>query len=130
MQGESIMEICGVDRDDFLPSETTFYKRLSLDPEFAQEYARARVAQGHREADEIRTIADNATNEDVQIARLRIDARKWRASKMAPKVYGEKTAHEFSGPDGGPIQTVDMSKLSTEALAEIVAASDGQSDAG
>jgi hypothetical protein len=24
------------------------------------------------------------------VARLRVDARKWRAGKLAPKVYGEK----------------------------------------
>lgn len=107
MRGESILAICGVGRDSFLPSETTFYKRLSSDPDFAEKYARARVAQGHREADEIRQIADLATPEDVQVARLRIDARKWRASKLAPKVYGDKIEH--TGPGGGPL-TVSIVK--------------------
>lgn len=90
MSGETVTEICGAGRDDFLPGERTFYKRLANDPVFAQEYARAREAQGHREADEIRKIADAATPENVHVARLQIDARKWRASKMAPKVYGDK----------------------------------------
>ena len=89
-RGESLLEICSAERDDWLPSETTFYKRLSSDSEFAENYARARFAQAHRENDEIRKIADAATPETVQVARLRIDARKWRASKMAPKVYGDK----------------------------------------
>jgi hypothetical protein len=89
--GETIMQICGVDRDDFLPGERTFYKRLAEDAEFAQEYARAREAQAHHEADEIKGLADAATAETVHVARLQIDARKWRASKMAPKVYGDKT---------------------------------------
>lgn len=88
--GETVMEICGPHRDSFLPSETTFYKRLAEDAEYAAEYARAREAQAHHEADEIRKIADTATPEDYNVARLRIDARKWRASKMAPKVYGDK----------------------------------------
>jgi hypothetical protein len=108
MGGESIMDICGVDRDDWLPSETTFYKRLSTDTAFAEKYARAREAQAHREADEIRAIADMATPEGVQVARLQIDARKWRASKLAPKVYGDKQSFEHSGPDGGPIQTEEV----------------------
>lgn len=95
--GESIMEICGPDRDDFLPSERTFYKRLSLDDTYAQDYARAREIQAHREADEIRDIADKATAEDVHVRRLQIDARKWRASKMAPKVYGDKLDVKHSG---------------------------------
>ena len=88
--GESIGDICGPGRDDFMPSERTLYRRLTEDPDFWQRYARAREAQAHREAEEIRLIADTATAEDYQVARLRIDARKWRASKMAPKVYGDK----------------------------------------
>lgn len=101
--GESIMDILGDGRDDFLPSQRAFYRRLSEDADFWQKYARAREAQAHSEAEEIRAIADAATNDDYNVARLRIDARKWRASKMAPKVYGDKTSHEHSGPEGGEI---------------------------
>lgn len=95
--GESLMDICGPNRDDFIPSETTVYKRLSNDGEFASKYARAREAQAHRESEEIRKIADAATPEDYNVARLRIDARKWRASKMAPKYYGDKLDLNHSG---------------------------------
>ena len=92
MRGESVLRICGTDRDDFLPSEATFYKHLAEDDAFAKKYARAREAQAHREFDEIRQIAENAKPDTVAVARLQIDARKWRASKLAPKVYGEKIA--------------------------------------
>jgi len=88
--GESVMTICGPAKDDWLPTERTFYRRLADDAAFCQKYARAREAQAHREADEIRQIADAATPEDVNVARLRIDTRKWRAGKLAPKVYGDK----------------------------------------
>lgn len=88
--GESVVQFLGVDRDSFLPSETTLYKRVQEDEEFAGRYARAREAQAHHEADEIRQIADLATPENVNVARLQIDARKWRASKLAPKHYGDK----------------------------------------
>lgn len=100
MGGQSIMEICGPGRDSFLPSETTFYKRLSSDPQFAEKYARARTVQAHREFDEIRTISDTATPDNVTVARLQIDARKWRAGKLAPKVYGEKLDIDHSSTDG------------------------------
>ena len=33
-----------------------------------------------------------------------VDARKWYASKFAPKKYGEKIDAALPGPDGGPIQ--------------------------
>jgi hypothetical protein len=44
---------------------------------------------------------------------LRIDARKWYASKLAPKKYGEKTQTELSGPDGAPLNVslIDYSTI-------------------
>ena len=91
-QGESVKTICGIGRDDWLPSQVTFYKRVAEDEEFAKKYTRARETQAHLEAEEIREIADAATPENVHVARLQIDARKWRAGKLAPKVYGDKLA--------------------------------------
>jgi hypothetical protein len=54
-------------------------------------------------ADEIIYIAD--TEPDPNKARVRIDARKWWASKVNKKDYGDRVSAEVSGPDGGPIQT-------------------------
>lgn len=90
MRGESIATICGNDRDDFIPSEVTFYKHLASDDDFAKRYTRAREVQGHREFDEILQIAAEAKPDTVGVAKLQIDARKWRAGKLAPKVYGDK----------------------------------------
>lgn len=122
--GEALSDICGTNRDEWLPSERTFYRRLSSDENFWQEYARAREAQAHREADEIRSIADAATPEDYNVARLKIDARKWRASKMAPKKYGDRL--DVSSSDGTmtPKASIDVSGLSTDALREIMKAKD------
>ena len=93
MSGESISDICGPDRDGFLPSERTFYRKLGEIEGLWQRYARAREVQAHREFDEIKAISDEATAESVNVARLQIDARKWRAGKLAPKVYGDKLLH-------------------------------------
>ena len=38
--------------------------------------------------------------EHVQRSKLRVDARKWLLSKIAPKQYGEKQAVEHSGAIG------------------------------
>jgi hypothetical protein len=76
--------------------------------EFSQQYAKAKQEQADFLADEIIQIADDATNDFMTItkgdvtynvenkewtnrSRLRIDARKWVASKLKPKVYGDKT---------------------------------------
>jgi hypothetical protein len=46
-------------------------------------------------------------NEAIARSRLRVDARKWLASKMAPKKYGDKLA--VGGADDlPPIQTQQL----------------------
>lgn len=40
----------------------------------------------------------------VQRNRLRVDARKWLLSKLAPKKYGDKLDTTVSAPGGGPAQ--------------------------
>lgn len=77
---------------------------------------RAREAQADLLAEQILQIADDGTNDTqtddegrvrvdqdvIARSRLRVDARKWLASKMAPKKYGDKIEH--TGADGGAIQ--------------------------
>jgi hypothetical protein len=55
---------------------------------------------------EIIKTVDSAS---VQHARLRIDTRKWAASKLKPKKYGDKVVSEISGPSGRPIETATIS---------------------
>lgn len=42
-RGESVAAIYGASKDDFIPSEVTFYKRLALDADLANRYTRARL---------------------------------------------------------------------------------------
>ena len=74
--------------DDDMPVAETIRRWRMLDAEFLAQYARAREARAEVLADEIVEIADTA--EDAQLARLRVDARKWAASKLDPKRYGER----------------------------------------
>jgi hypothetical protein len=73
-----------------MPGLKTVMQWLARYPEFAQQYAQARQAGADALADEIIDIADNREL-DPQDRRVRIDARKWIASKLKPKAYGEKT---------------------------------------
>jgi hypothetical protein len=77
------------------PKATAFYKWLEKYPDVAYNYMRAREMQQDYEADNIITIAD--TQADSNKARVMIDARKWRASKLAPKKYGDKQEIAHSG---------------------------------
>lgn len=75
----------------------TVYKWLREEKDFAQRYARAHDDRADSLADEIVDIADEAvggTNDDIQAARLRIDARKWVSSKLKPQKWGEKVEIE------------------------------------
>lgn len=59
------------------------------DPEYAKQYARAMDQRSEILADEIQTIADDITL-DPNDKRVRVDARKWIASKLKPKKYGDR----------------------------------------
>jgi hypothetical protein len=76
-----------------MPSMTTIFDWLRVDPAFALNYTRAREHQAESYADEITALADAAQGLDsagVNAARLRVDARKWVASKLLPKRYGDR----------------------------------------
>lgn len=72
-----------------MPSAATVCRWQVERSEFAEQYARARAAQADTLADELLDIADDDA-EDVNRSRLRVDARKWIASKLKPKSYGDK----------------------------------------
>lgn len=78
--------------------------------DFLHNYARARESQADFLAEQIIEIADNSTG-DVTItesgkvvmdgefaarSRLKVDARKWVASKLAPKKYGDRIQQDVS----------------------------------
>lgn len=88
-----------------MPSKTAVLGWLADHPGFAAQYAHARDMQADHYVEETLEIADLATSEDYQVARLRVDARKWFASKLAPKKYGDRVHTELTGKDGGPIQS-------------------------
>lgn len=89
-----------------MPSYPTVSKWLDANPAFASAYARAREHRAEHFADEIISIADEVDGETesgvVQAARLRVDSRKWCASKLLPGLYGDK------------IETVNTSKVTIE----------------
>jgi hypothetical protein len=92
---------------DLALSPSLIYKWLQQNELFRERYARARADQAQVMADEIMQIADSTqlgeivtTKGDgtietkradmIEHRKLRIDSRKWLASKLLPKVYGDK----------------------------------------
>lgn len=78
----------------------TVYRWLREEKEFARRYARAHDDRADSLADEIVDIADESvggTSDDIQAARLRIDARKWVSAKLKPQKWGDKVEIEQKG---------------------------------
>ena len=104
--GESLRWIC---KDAALPGLTTVMKWLLQNESFVKQYARAREIQADVLAEEIvdisntpqegvKTIIKTTGIEEhrgdmIEHRRLQVDARKWYASKLAPKKYGDRMTH-------------------------------------
>jgi hypothetical protein len=100
-----LARMCQLYKD--LPDKTTINLWRYKHPEFSTQYAQAKLKQADLMAEELLEIADDGSNdwmesfgedgdmsyklngEHVQRSRLRIDTRKWLASKLLPKQYGQ-----------------------------------------
>ncbi|SDJ18560.1 hypothetical protein SAMN05428983_0541 [Agrobacterium fabrum] len=115
--GESVRSICD---GEAMPSMSTVFKWLRDNEAFSKQYAHAREVQADALFDDIIDIADDGRNdwmekrnadgesigwqengEALRRSQLRIDARKWMAGKLRPKIYGDKL-------DVGLTATVDF----------------------
>lgn len=112
-QGESIRTVC---RGEDMPAVSTIFEWLRTKENFSEQYARAKEEAADAMAEEILDISDDGTNdwmervnaegeivgwslngEHVQRSKLRVDSRKWLASKLKPKRYGDKQEVQHSG---------------------------------
>ena len=103
-----LASICNADN---MPCRATVHKWLSEIKEFSDKYARAKLEQADYLAEQILEIADDNSKDTIYTesesaipnsewinrSRLRVDARKWLASKLAPKKYGDRMEMEHSG---------------------------------
>lgn len=98
--GESLRSICA---DATMPSQEAVYTWLRNNADFRGQYSRAREDQAETYLDEIIKISDDTSHDTtttdngeqpnsewIARSRLRVDARKWAMSKLAPKKYGDK----------------------------------------
>ena len=119
--GKSLNKICNeLDLD-----MTNCYNWMRTQPHFLESYTRATSERVHAFVEEILTIADEEPRYIVdekgisrvdngynQVRHQRIEARKWLASKMLPKHYGDKV--QVSGDADNPIQ----SKITIEIVGQ------------
>lgn len=113
--------------------QSTFNRWVDANAKLAEDYAHAREDLIERMANDVLELADSEVPETgdgkrdwqaIQQRKLQVDSRKWLLSKLAPKKYGDRL--ELAGDKENPlqVQTIDASKLSTDVLAQIIAAKD------
>lgn len=122
-EGASLRTVC---RDETMPSRALVNEWLAAGGPFVDQYARAVSERIEVLAEEVLEIPDDVASKDanaIAAARLRVDARKWFLSKVAPRKYGERSAVEVSGPNGAPVAQTVAHEFSDEHYAQLIRAS-------
>ena len=129
--GKTLREFC---RQPGSPNWTAIYDWMEDDEVFAQRIAHARDRGADALAQETIEIMDEEPERDqngrrdpgyIQWQKARVETRLKLLAKWNPKKYGDRL--EIAGDAKNPLSvhaTLDVTKLSTKALAEIMAAKD------
>lgn len=123
---KGIKRLCDTFRKDDpnFPPARTIRTWIADNADFAAQYARAKDLQADHIFEQIVDIADDDSEDELFVgsddetgasakrvqnsefiarSRLRVDARKWVASKLAPKRYGDKIEQTLQNPDGSAL---------------------------
>lgn len=116
-------------------ANSTFMTWVAADPDLSEQYARALQEGVELTRDNgvkvvsappemlVTPFGPRVDPGYVAWQKLQLDVLKWDLAKRAPKKYGDKL--EISGDKESPLAVaLDVSKMSTGALAEIMAAQD------
>lgn len=107
--GRHLHAICN--EEEWCPTERTVHRWLNEREDFRQLYAHARDRQQEVFAAQVIIIAD--TEKDSAKARNMMDARKWYASRVAPKKWGDRVEVDAK---------VETTNAPSEALTAFLAA--------
>jgi len=127
ISGWTIKKICALDD---MPGADVFFRWLREHEDFAEIYARAKEDQADMFVDEMLMIADDdeppqdgvvepqdgvmkIDYNKIQRDKLRIDVRKWAASKFKAKKYGDRTI--LAGDADAPLVQPDKLNAAEQA---------------
>jgi len=115
---ESGRAVRNVLMDSNTPSSSTFFKWIDENKDLAKQYARACETRGDAKFESIENDYNEEPQRDletgkidtgwVQLQRLKIDTKKWEASKLNPKKYGDRVQSEVIN------KNIDITNLSEE----------------
>ncbi len=118
--GEGLWRICS---DEHMPARGTVLRWAATDDAFCDKYARAMMLGVDAQVDDMDRVArdggrdivrmdmgdgvviERVDHEHISRSKLIVDAIKWKASKIAPKKYGDKLSQEITGANGGPVES-------------------------
>jgi hypothetical protein len=93
--GMSLRSVCA---RSGMPDRSTVSRWEDAYPDFAARCARAKERRAEVLAERILDEAERIQSaEDAQVAKVRISALQWVASKLDPRRYGERSQVEHSG---------------------------------
>lgn len=93
-EGFSLVKICEMPD---MPNRSTVMRWMAAEDDFATRCAHARALQADLMDDMILDVANASKSETAASDRVKISAYQWRASKLAPKKYGDKLDLNVSG---------------------------------
>ena len=103
-KGLSVDQACAQDSPIRLPVADTFWKWISRNELAQLAYTRAKARGIEALVDGMVPRIANIDSPDAAMMRVRVDqaakvndAIKWQASKLLPKLYGDRMQHEHSG---------------------------------
>jgi terminase small subunit-like protein len=94
LEGKSLVKVC---EPDHMPNRRTVMRWMEGSEDFATKCARAREMQADLMDDKISDLIDQCSPETAPADRVKLSALQWRASKLAPKKYGDRLDLTHSG---------------------------------
>lgn len=124
-EGKSLRSVC---RADDMPNAGSVFLWLREKEDFSKLYARACEERSEAMMEDMFDIADDGTNDWMTIngqrvtnrevidrSKLRVDVRKWYASKLKPRKYGDKLDMTTNGKDlPTPIMPLVLAKITID----------------
>jgi molybdenum-dependent DNA-binding transcriptional regulator ModE len=111
--------LSGALREPGMPSYVHAWRMLQADDKLKEAYQKAVEQRADRLAEEIVELADSelpaglegpAASAWVQQKRLQVDARKWVASKLKPRTYGDRLDVSVSDNRISVIQALEQAQ--------------------
>jgi len=118
--GQSLSSIL---RREGMPSYSWAKLQLRTDPELRKQYDQALEDRGDRLAEELIELAFSKLPDDldgraqsawVQHLRVKIDVLKWTASKLRPRVYGERIDVSVTNTQISITQALELAQARVE----------------